>query len=332
MNILIDTPKGHIRDVFFPEGAIEKLKELGNVILNDTDIPLGEEEIVKYIKDVDICITHWDTPKLSDKVIESANRLRLVAHAAGSVANIITDRVYEKGIKVCSANTIMARYVAEGVLAYILAGLRNIPEHDRDIRNGGWNRKIEQSRTLFGEKLGLIGLGTVGSFLLELLKPFGVIIRLYDPYISSAALAGYPDVETGTLEDVLTWANIISVHASLTPETRHLLDKKRLSLVQSGALFVNTARGAVIDEEALTDELCSGRFKAVLDVFGKEPLELDSRLRKLENVILMPHVAGATAREQMTFAIIEEIRRYINGEPLEYEIPYKKYKLMTKER
>lgn len=332
MNILIDTPKGQIRDVFFPEQAISELKKLGNVVLNDTCIPFTEKDMAKYIKDVDVCITHWDTPEISDSVLENANRLSLIAHAAGSVANVVSERVYEKGILVCSANTIMAKYVAEGVLAYILAGLRKIPDYDRDMKNGEWNRKITQTKTLFEEKIGLIGLGTVGSYLLELLKPFDVRVRLYDPYISKTALDRYHNVKTGSLEDVLSWGNIISVHASLTPETYHLLDKKKLNLIHDGALFINTARGAVIDQEALIDELTGGRITAVLDVFENEPLDPDNCLRKLDNVTLMPHVAGTTAREQMTFGIINEIRRYINGEPLEYEIPYSKYKLMTREK
>ena len=127
------------------------------------------------------------------------------------------------------------------------------------------------------------------------------------------------------------WANIVSVHASLTKQTYHMIDADKLKLVKDGALFINTARGAVVDEEALADELSGGRFTAVLDVFEKEPLAQESRLRKLDNVILMPHVAGATAREQMTLGIVEEIERFIKQEPLMYKIPYGKFKLMTRE-
>jgi phosphoglycerate dehydrogenase-like enzyme len=104
-----------------------------------------------------------------------------------------------------------------------------------------------------------------------------------------------------------------------------------LALIKDNALLVNTARGAIIDERALAVELRKGRFRAVLDVYETEPLPLDSALRNLDNVILFPHVAGIPAREQMSYAMIAEIERFSKGEPLQYEIPYEKFKLMTKE-
>jgi phosphoglycerate dehydrogenase-like enzyme len=158
-----------------------------------------------------------------------------------------------------------------------------------------------------------------------------VQIKLFDPYIAPDSLREYPNIELSSLDEVLIWADVISIHASLTEETQGMIDADRLRLIKDDALFINTARGAIVKELALYDELRLGRFQAVLDVYETEPLPPDNPLRNLENVILLPHVAGITAREQMSYAMIEEISRYSMGKPLQYEIPFEKFKLMTKE-
>jgi D-3-phosphoglycerate dehydrogenase len=226
----------------------------------------------------------------------------------------------------------MARSVAEGVLAYILAGLRRIPQQYEDVRlRRNWEKRVQESRTLFGARVSLIGLGTIGKYLLDLLKPFDVRVRVYDPYLSEDALDAYSNVERASLEAALAWGDVISIHASLTSETRGMLNLERLKLIRDGALFVNTARGAIVDESALAQQLRLGRFDAILDVFVTEPLPDDSPLRGLENAILLPHVAGSPAREEMTYAMLAEIERWIRGEPLLYEISYERFSLMTKE-
>jgi phosphoglycerate dehydrogenase-like enzyme len=204
MNILLTTQKGDIRDIYFPKTAIEALEKMGKVTCNDSDERLSEQELIENIRDIDICITHWGCPRFSSTVLEHADKLKLIVHAAGSVANIASDEVYNKGITVCSANDVMARFVAEGVLACMLSGLRWIPQQDADMKNGKlWERKVLESKSLFGERIGLIGFGTVGMYLLELLKPFGVKIKLFDPYLPVNALRSFPEVAFGTLEEVL---------------------------------------------------------------------------------------------------------------------------------
>jgi phosphoglycerate dehydrogenase-like enzyme len=332
MNILFTTENGPTKEIYFPVQALRLMETLGNITYNETDIPFTQAQLAKAIEKQDVCLTHWDCPSFTEDVLEHADRLKLIVHAAGSVADLVTAQVYDRGIRVCSANTIMAKYVAEGVLAYILAGLRWIPQHAFDLQHKKvWRKRSVESNSLIGVKMGLIGLGTIGRFLIDLLEPFDVQIKIYDPYISADSLKGYPNVELAALKDVLSWGDVISIHASLTKETHGLLDKNRLKLIKEGALLVNTARGAIVDEKALADELRTGRFRAVLDVYETEPLPLDSPLRDLDNVILQPHVAGIPAREQMSYAMIEEIGRFSKGEPLQFRIPYEKFILMTKE-
>jgi phosphoglycerate dehydrogenase-like enzyme len=331
MNILITMQEGSNRDVFFPEKVIDLFRKLGNVRINDTEKPMTEEGLIKSIGDIDVCVTHWGSPQFTDEVLENAPHLKMIAHCAGSIAQLVTENVYAKGIKVCSSNSVMARYVAEGVLAYMLASLRLIPQHSGDMKNGVlWKRRKTEVKSLLEEKIGLIGLGTVGRYLLELLKPFNIAIKLYDPYIKKESLSDYTNLTFGTLDEVLEWGIVVSVHASLTPDTYHMLDADKLKLIKDGSVLINTARGAVFNEKDLENELGGGRIQAVLDVYEKEPLPLDSPFRKMDNVILMPHMAGAAAREKMTLAMLDEIERYKNNSPLKYEIPLENYRLMTR--
>jgi phosphoglycerate dehydrogenase-like enzyme len=334
LKILLTIENGSTRQTYFPPAALEALERLGAVTYNpNTGEPFSEEQLCKAIQDMDVCLTHWGCPQFTARVLARANRLRLVAHAAGSVADLVTPEVYARGIKVCSANAVMAKYVAESVLAYILAGLKGLPQQVEAVKGRHLWQPVRVPGSLYGARVGLVGLGTIGRFLLELLAPFQVQVKVYDPYITAADVARFPNVELASLEEVLAWGNVISIHASLTPETRGLLNAPRLQRIQDGALLVNTARGPIVDEAALTAELRSGRIHAVLDVYSTEPLPLDSELRTLDNILLFPHSAGLTDRGvEMTFAIIEEIERFALGEALQHEIPFEKFKLMTQER
>jgi phosphoglycerate dehydrogenase-like enzyme len=334
LKILLTLENGPTKQTYFPSAVLEALERLGAVAYNpNPGKPFSEEQLSEAIQDVDVCLTHWGCPQFSGKVLARANRLRLVAHAAGSVADLVTPEVYARGIKVCSANAVMAKYVSESVLAYILAGLKGLPQQVEAVRVRQLWQTPRVPGSLYGARMGLVGLGTIGRFLLELLAPFQVRVKLYDPYITPADVARFPNVALASLDEVLAWGNVISIHASLTPETRGLLNAERLKLIQDGALLVNTARGPIVDEIALTAELRNGRIQAVLDVYTIEPLPLGSELRKLDNVLLFPHSAGLTDRGvEMTLAIVDEIERFAKGEALQHEIPFEKFKLMTRER
>jgi phosphoglycerate dehydrogenase-like enzyme len=334
LKILLTIENGPTKQTYFPPTALGAIERLGTVTYNsNTGAPFTEDQLSEAIQDVDVCLTHWGCPQFSGKVLARANRLRLVAHAAGSVADLVTPEVYARGIKVCSANAVMAKYVAEGVLAYILAGLKWLPQQAEDVKVRHLWQTDRSPSSLYEAPVGLVGLGTIGRFLLDLLAPFHVKVKVFDPYVSAADVTQYPGLELASLEEVLTWGKVISIHASLTPETRGLLSADSLRMIQDGALLVNTARGPIVDEAALTAELRSGRIHAVLDVFTVEPLPLDSELRVLDNVLLFPHSAGLTDRgAEMTFAILEEIERFAKCEALQHEIPYEKFRLMTRER
>jgi phosphoglycerate dehydrogenase-like enzyme len=199
------------------------------------------------------------------------------------------------------------------------------------VQAGRWRTERSPSEGLLDQSLGLVGFGMVAKHLVNMLTPFRVKISAYDPYVRDDALASL-GVARASLEEVISVPKIVSLHAARTPDTYHMVTRELLHTVRDGALFVNTARGSIVDEEALADELALGRFKAVLDVYDDEPLPQGSRLRGMKNVLLMPHMAGPTVdrRRSVTLALIEDIENFFGGRPLVHEIAREYAMAMTR--
>lgn len=327
--ILFTTERCPVRDVYFPREVLEELEALGEVRYHEGDRPLTEEQLRDLLPGVDVCLTHWRCPRFTPRVLEGADRLRLIAHAGGSVADLVSPEVFKRGITVTSVNAVMSRHVAEGVLTYLLADLHLIIERSELVRRGGWlTEDLKPTPSLSTVVLGLVGLGQVGRNLLDLLRPFGTRVLVFDPYVPAEELRDL-GVEPMGLDELLSASDVVSVHASLTPETRGLLDARRLSLLRDGALLVNTARGGVLDGEALLAELRSERIRAVLDVFEPEPLPPDDPLRSLKAATLYPHVAGASAGVELAQLAVAEVARFTRGEPVAHPISEARARLMT---
>lgn len=203
--------------------------------------------------------------------------------------------------------------VADLTLALILACRRHLVESDRFVREGrwrrGWARPELLGRDLARSTLGLVGMGRIGSEVARRAEAFGMRIVLH------RRTDGLP------LDELLRTADVVSLHVPLTPETHGLISRERLALLQDGATLVNTARGAIVDEEALVEELASGRISAGLDVFADEP-RVPERLLDLPNVVLAPHIASATVetRAAMTRVLVENVLAFVRGEPLPNEV------------
>ena len=268
---------------------------------------------------------------MNAEIISKASRLRLIAHTGGTVAPIVTPEIYEQNISVVSGNEVYAESVAEGTLAYILAGLRSIPQYNNAVHAGGWRESILDNKGLLDRTIGLVGFGAITRYLIPLLKPFRTNIILQSKHLSDEDFKAYGVTRAESMEQLFSTSDIVSLHLARTRETYHVINKELLALMPDGALLVNTARGSVVDEKALEDELISGRISAVLDVFEEEPLPADSRLRGLENVILIPHMAGPTGDRHghVTMELIGEMKRILNGEPLKNPIDYKSAIRMT---
>lgn len=330
MRILVTIPEGPVKETFIPPQVAEIIRDMGEATWNETCVQFSPKELRDKLVNTEVCITGWGCPRLDEYVLENASDLKLVAHTGGTVAPIVSDYLYSKGIKVISGNQIYAESVAEGVLAYMLSSLRDIPYFNSEVQNGRWKAEKYHNEGLLDQSVGLVGFGMVAKFLVELLRPFRVKIKAYGKPADEAAMYEY-GVEKASLEEIFSSCRIISLHVPKKPDTYHMIDKRLLGMISEGSLLVNTARGSVIDEAAMEEELQKGRFKAVLDVFETEPLTPESKLRDLQNVILIPHMAGPTIdrRKYVTLGLIKDIKQYNKGERLAYEISREYAAFMT---
>ncbi|MWG33855.1 hydroxyacid dehydrogenase [Halomarina oriensis] len=328
METLVTLPDSLRRRLLSPD-VERRLEALGTVTWNGSDEQFRPADLREALAGVDVCVTGWGTPRLTEAVIADADALELMAHVGGSVGALASHALYDRDVTVCSAIGTMAPFVAEGVLAHLLATLRDLPAFDRDLRAGEWPKVPDRSDSLFGRTVGFVGLGAVGGELLDLLAPFDVEVLVYDPYVGTDRLSNHSNARIAALDETLRSADAVSVHAAKTPETVGLLDAERLALLRDGTVLVNAARGAVVDEDALVAELESGRIRAALDVFEREPLPADSPLRSLDAVSLTPHVAGAPAERHLAGTVVAEVERFAAGDPLRHTISRERFETMT---
>ncbi|MEF8885628.1 MAG: hydroxyacid dehydrogenase [Haloarculaceae archaeon] len=329
MDILVTIPEGELRETFFPDRLRERLESLGTVAWNDSTENLDEPGLREQVPGVDVLVTGWGSPRVTADVLAAADDLELVAHTGGSVADYVSEAVYDAGISVVSANDVMAEFTAEHALALILSDLRAVPDLDRGMGFGEWAGDDTAVRTLFGRDVGLVGLGTVGRTLLDLLEPFDAAVSVYDPYVDPPDLADAPHAELADLDAALD-SSVVSVHAARTEETVGMIDADRLARVPDGALFVNTARAEIVEEEALFEAVAAGRIRCALDVYHEEPLAPDDEWRQLDGALLTPHVGGSQIRPPLTEAVLDGIERFQHGDPLEGEIPREQWATMTR--
>jgi phosphoglycerate dehydrogenase-like enzyme len=217
--------------------------------------------------------------------------LLLVARLGVGVDNVDVEACTEAGVLVTITPDSVRRPMAAGAMAFLLALAHRLPQLDRHVREGGWDRFRHVGTGLVGRTLGLVGLGNVGRELAQLARPFGLRVVAADPYVTDPG----EGVELLPLDDLLREADAVVVVCPLTPETRHLLDARRLALLKPTAFLINVARGPIVDGRALAEALRERRIAAAaLDVFEQEPLPPDDPLLRLDNVLLAPHAVGLT--------------------------------------
>ncbi len=285
---------------------------------------LDDERAEALLPRVEVLLTGWGCPPLDAAVLERAPRLAAVVHAAGTVKNHVTPACFDRGIRVSCAAAANALPVAEYTLAAILFANKRVfrlEQRYRELR--GWRLWSDEAPGLgnFEKRIGIVGASRIGRRLIELLRPFDFRVAVHDPWLPEAEAAEL-GVEKLELEPLLERSDLVTLHAPSLPETRHLLDRRRLALMRDGAVLINTARGALVDPEALTAELVSGRIDAVIDTTDPEILPADSPLYDLPNVFLTPHVAGALGAEtrRMATLALDEIERFVGGRALLHEV------------
>jgi phosphoglycerate dehydrogenase-like enzyme len=320
LKILVTMPNGEIFNTFFNDELRSKLQEIGEVIWNDSTAQYTKSQLCEKIKDIDICVTGWGTETFDEEILSYANKLRLIAHTGGSVRPYVTDAVYDRGIRVVSGNEVFAESVAESVIAYALASLRDIPRYSGDLKNGIWPSSF-YNKGLLDKTIGLVGYGMIAKMVVEMLKPFHAKIKVFSRHISQEELTKH-NMEKADLPEIFSTCDIVSIHSGMTQENYHLITEELLNMMPEGALLINTARGAIIDEEALCRVLAKEKIHAVLDVYEVEPLPANHKLLEMKNAILMPHMGGPTIDRRMivTRSVIGDIKLFLQNKPMKCEI------------
>lgn len=276
----------------------------------------GEDAIIAAARDVDGIIC---TGAISRRLIESLSRCRVIARSSIGMDNVDgVDLATEKGIVLCNMPWVIEEEVADHTFALLLACARRVRVQDAAVRDGSWTqRRLPAGDTprVFGATLGLVGLGRIGSAVARRARGFEMQILAADPVVDDARFREL-GVQRATLGEVLQESDFVSLHTPLEPGTQHLIGAPELRLMKPSAYLINTSRGPVVDEVALSEALAAGRIAgAGLDVMEEEPIGADHALTRLDNVVLTPHSASRSVwtDHKRHLRPAEEVAAVLNG-------------------
>jgi D-3-phosphoglycerate dehydrogenase len=275
------------------KAGLEMLRAMKGFEVEET-VGRGPDVLAKALCDAVALVVRSET-KVTAEMIGGAPRLKIIARAGMGTDTIDVAEASRRKIAVLTAPGANSNSVAEYTFALVLALARKVTPASISLAAGKWDRKSFEGSELREKTLGLLGLGRIGSRVASIAKGFGMTVVFHDPAIWTEQAESLR-LELLPIDAVIQRADVLSLHAKLTPATKHMLDERRLSLVKKGVLIVNTARGALIDDAALVAALESGQVGgAALDVYETEPLPADSVLRIAPNLLLTPHLAASTA-------------------------------------
>ena len=303
-------------ELLFDESRLRRLRALAPA----ARLPIDDGDIA----DTEILLTSWGAPRLDAELLGRMPRLRAVVHAAGSVQGLVSDELWERGITVTSAADANAVPVAEYTFASIILAFKRAFVHMRTpARVLGWGDLVGSRRYgSVGRTVGIVGFSRIGRRVVRMLGRLDdVRILVADPFVSAEVVAEAGG-ELLPLGDLLGQVDVLSLHAPALPETRHMIGAPELAALRDGATVINTARGWILDHEALYAECASGRLDAVLDVTEPDPLPADAPLRGLPNVALTPHIAGSMGTEARRLAdsALDDLEALLHGRALSQAI------------
>ncbi len=308
---------------FFAEKERAVLADITHMQILDVGA-LSWDEIVAQkdmLSQVEILITGWATGTLTDKFLDLMPKLRLVAHTGGTVKNLLPASTWRRNISVVSCTRANAIPVAEFTLAAILFANKHVLQLSREYGRARCHRsQILRAHPEIGNHrkvVGIVSASTVGRLVVEMLRPFDLVVQLYDPLLSQDDIDAL-QVRVVDLDTLLRTSDVISLHAPLLETTRNLIGAAELAKMRDDATLINTARGAIVDQDALESELISGRINAFIDTTEFEPLPKESRLYDLPNLFLTPHIAGSAGAElrRLGRSVVEDIKSFQAGEKM----------------
>lgn len=299
--------------------AIERLAKTYQVVA-ESKLWQQPDKLRALIAEARVLMVRNQT-QVTAELLHGAPKLLGIGRVGVGLDNIDLGRASSLGIVVAAPLNANATSVAELALGFMLALARKIPEADRSTKAGNWDRKGCTGIELAGKTLAVCGLGRIGGTVARLGRAFGMRVVAFDPFVKadSAVVRESGVLLCGRIEEALAMADFVSVHLPSTPETRRLFGASTFSATKPGAYFINTSRGAVVDEAALLDALQSGRLAgAALDVREFEPPAARGALESLSNVVLTPHIAAFTveAQERTFEAVAADVERLLSGQPV----------------
>jgi glyoxylate reductase len=308
-----------------PEEALEMLRPRATVRVGPGDPPLPTaDEVTKMVRDADIIYTLPANP-LNGDAIRGAAKLRMIATMGTGFDNIDLAAARERKIPVTFAPGILDETTADGIFAIMMAAARRVSEAERYLRAGkyrGWTPFLFLGTDVYEATLGIVGMGRIGRAMARRATGFRMKILYTDAVRNEAAEKEFGATYV-SLDELLAQSDFVTLHVPLMPETRHLIDARRLRQMKRTAILVNGSRGPVVDERALAEALRDKVIAAAaLDVYEKEP-QVEPLLLELDNVVLVPHIASASERTRVRMAVraAENILAFLDGKPLRDPVP-----------
>lgn len=305
--------------IVIDQKTIDRLSTYGELVIGEGST---KEQVIAAAKGADVLITSWGNEPIDSDILAVCPDLKLVCHAAGSVKPIVSDELWQKGVRVTSSACCLSMGVSETALGFTIAACKNLFNLNTSLHAGGWQEGKENIRELYDLTVGIVGFGWAGRHYCELLAPFDVKKVIYDPFASKEAVEAL-GATLVSFEELLKISDVVSIHAPSIDSTYHMFNAETLAMMKPDAVLINTARGTLIDEKALYDHMKAGNLKyACLDVRDPEPPAEDDCLRELPNCIMSPHLAGLAKNGLYKIGkhVCDEIDRYLAGEKMIGEV------------
>lgn len=298
---------------FADSPQLSEIEQLGDVTIH-TDRAINRQDTIRRLEPADIAILIRERTWLDRELLQQLPNLKFIAQTGGGAAHIDHEAREDLGIGIGYTPGSSRQSVVELTFGLAIAGLREIPSHDREMHNGEWPQ--QSGRTLRGKTLSIIGFGKIGAALVPAAEVFGMHVVAWGRENSRQRAEELGVAFTPDLSDAFARGDVVSVNLGLNDQTRGLIQHEHLNVLTPGSILINTSRGAVIDERALIDRLQQGDVAAALDVFHDEPLPHDHPLRSMDNVILTPHIGWITDDnyENVVQMCIENIREFLDDQ------------------
>ena len=314
---------------------IRKLYDLTEVVLDEN---YNETEFAELIRQYDVLLTMWRSPRVPDELADNPGNLKLICNITGSVGGWISEKIVASPhITVTNWGDAPSHRVAEGAFALLMAVMKDIPLAIEHAQNNGISAHPDRKpASLYKLRIGIYGMGAIGRKFVDMLRPFMPVVFAFDPYVSQEQMPeGVTKVDT--LEELFSHSQVMVIHAGLSDETRNSVTKELLSMLPDGGIIINTARGSIIDPDALRAELESGRLRAGLDVMTPADWpDEDDPIRQWTNVIMTGHFIAnpiwGVDPDKLDFTEInclETLKLFSEGKSPKYIIDLDRYRRMT---